>query len=76
MSAERMTTRGEANHIKAVVMSAVNELERDGYDRGAVGAAMIGMSAAILAVSAGSQSALEAIDSVRDAISAETRRKS
>lgn len=77
MSAERMTTRAEADHIKAAVMSTVNQLERDGYERGAVGAAMVGISAAILAVSDGSQAALKAIDAVRDAISADavTRRR-
>lgn len=68
MSAERMTTREEASHLKAVITRCVDDLERSGYARGQVGAAMIGIAAALIAVNDGFDQASSAINAVRNAL--------
>lgn len=71
MSAERMTSRFEAGHMKAVIMLAARDLERAGYSYGQIGSAMIGIAAALVTVHSGAEAAFAAIDATRDAIAAD-----
>lgn len=68
MSAERMTSRAEADHIKYVIMQAVDELDRAGYTRGQIGAAMTGISVALVAVHDGRERAERVIGMAQAAL--------
>lgn len=47
MSAERMTSPDEARAIKAGVDECIKTLERLGFDKGQIGATLIGMGIAL-----------------------------
>lgn len=51
--AERMTSRAEATQLRKELDALTNRLEREGFGRGQVGAAMLGCGGALLAVSDG-----------------------
>ena len=65
---ERTTSREEADEMKRVIDRAIDDLERAGFDRGQIGAAMAGIGLAVAAVHNGKTEGLRILDSVRDAL--------
>lgn len=70
---ERMTSPDEAAILKAGINECVDELERHGFDRGQIGAAMAGIGLALTQVHSGNAKAIAIVNSVRDALMADTQ---
>lgn len=66
--AERMTSRDEAAVLKAGIDECTDSLERHGFDRGQIGAAMAGIGLALTQVHSGHRKALDIVESVRNAL--------
>jgi hypothetical protein len=71
MSGQRMTSRDEADLLKAVIGECVNNLESMGFTRGTVGAAMSGIGIALVQVHDGHANALKVLNVSRDLLTAD-----
>lgn len=65
---ERMTSRADAAVLKRRIDALVDELEGEGFDRGTVASAMLGVSAGIKAVQDGTADTLAVLDRLKDVI--------
>lgn len=65
---ERMTSRDEADILKREIDECANSLERLGFDRGQIGAALAGIGLALVQVHHGQAAALRMITSVHAAL--------
>lgn len=74
--AERMTSPEEAAVLKAGIDECVDELERPGFDRGQIGAAMAGIGLGLTQVHLGNDRAVAIVNSVRDALMADASGRS
>jgi hypothetical protein len=72
---ERLTSRAEMVRMRNIIMTAVTYLEEYGFDRGQIGACMIGLGSAIYTEHSGAAAALVGLDDARDAINAHGRRQ-
>lgn len=59
MSGERTTSRAEAAVLRTGINECVDTLERHGFDRGQIGAAMAGIGLALTQVHLGHERALD-----------------
>lgn len=66
--AEKMISRADAAILKAKIDRMVDTLEGDGYDRGTVGAALMGIGAGIRAVHDGVEETLKGVEMVKAAL--------
>lgn len=73
--AERMTSPEEAAILKAGLDAAINALERDGFGRGQIGAAMAGVGLALTQVHQGHATAIKMVECVRDQLLADAATK-
>ena len=71
--AERMTSREDAALLKAGIDECVDTLERHGFDRGQIGAAMAGIGLGLTKVHSGNAQAISIVNSVRDALMSDAR---
>jgi hypothetical protein len=67
---ERMTSRAEAAWMKGAIEETVADLERQGFDRSQIGACLVGIGLALVAVASGNVEARRLLLSVGDALSA------
>lgn len=68
---ERLTSQAEAADMKRVIDATIKTLERAGYDRGQIGAAMAGIGLGVSSAHNGLDATLSILDSVRDALLSE-----
>lgn len=73
--AEQLTSREEAVILKAGIDAAITALERDGFGRGQIGAAMAGIGLGLTQVHAGHAQALKIVESARNALLADAASK-
>lgn len=73
--AERMTSREDSNRLKAAINACTDNLEREGFDRGQIGAAMAGIGLALTQVHNGNIAALAIVNATRDLLLADAQRE-
>lgn len=71
MSGERMTSRAEADILKTHINQCIDGLEAMGFARGQIGAAMAGISLALVQVHNGHEAAVAIIGMARNALDAD-----
>lgn len=65
--AETTISRADAAALRSRILRAVDEIERAGFDRQMICAAMIGVAGGIVAVHSGRTELRRCLDAVRDA---------
>ncbi len=71
MMGERMTSNVEAFHMKRAIDRVVDELEREGFDRGQIGAVIVGIGGGLVAVHSGKKEAAAVFGAVQKTLEAE-----
>ena len=68
---ERMISPEDAGALATAINRFVNDLEREGFERGHIGAAMAGIGLALAQVNSGHHTAMKIINNIRDICVAE-----
>ncbi len=63
--AEQMTSREDATYMSEAILGLVDDLERDGFTRSQIGAAMIGGAFGIITAHNGRKHAGDVLDTLR-----------
>lgn len=65
---EKMISREDAGALKIAIDRFVNDMEREGFDRGHIGAAMAGIGLALAQVNSGRHAAMKVINNIAAAL--------
>ena len=75
MSGEQTTSREDADVLKNGIYGLIKDFERMGFDKGQIGAAMAGISLAIVQVHVSNRVAIAMVDTLHDLLQSEAATK-